>query len=372
MIWTLTIILSTYFLFLLLLIAGWSRMKRSKVTAAAPDHKITVLVALRNESANAGPLLDSLINQDHPDYEIILVDDHSEDSTRDAINAFLMKNSDSAKNISCLRNEGVGKKAALTTGVIHAKGVIIVTTDADCRPGNQWLSTISRSFHDHVNMMTGGVRMKQDGTSFADMQAIEFASLIGTTAATLAFGVPTMCNGANLAFRKSAFMEVGGYKENIHIPSGDDEFLMRKINDRYPGTIGFLNDPQSVVTTTPSPTLLAFIQQRIRWAGKWRFNTSVTTNLVAFYVIIVQAALLTSFILLPSADYLILLSLLVIRMILEFWFLYQVTRFLNVSWNISAFIILQIFYPWYVILIGMTSSFMPYSWKERTWRQSVS
>jgi len=168
-------------------------------------------------------------------------------------------------------------------------------------------------------------------------------------------------------------MEVGGYKENMHVASGDDEFLMRKINDRYHGTIRFLNDPRSVVATKPCSTVWEFIQQRIRWAGKWRYNTSLMTTFVAFYVIIVQASLLTALLLLPiSSDYLWISAILIIRLVLEYWFLYKVSRFLNVRWSTLAFLALQILYPWYVILVGMTASFMPYSWKERRWRQSVS
>jgi biofilm PGA synthesis N-glycosyltransferase PgaC len=371
MITAISIILVSYFLSLLLIIFAWRRMVRSKDTPAA-NHTITVLVAIRNEEKNIQNLLSTLNVQDHTHYEVILIDDHSEDATEEVVATFFKYNKGASEKMSFIKNEGTGKKAALTTGVIHARGEIIVTTDGDCLPKKSWLKNISNAFTDEVNMVTGGVRIKQTGTLFADMQAIEFASLIGSSAASIALNRPTMCNAANLGFRKSVFIEVGGYQENMHIASGDDEFLMRKINDRYPGSIRFLHSSQSVVETSPSPTVREFFQQRVRWAGKWRFNTSAASNLVAFYVLIVQGALLTSFILLLSCDVAYVFSLLLIRLVLEFWFLYLVARFLDVRWNLLAFLMLQFLYPWYVVFVGTASRFMPYTWKERRWRQSVS
>lgn len=79
-----------------------------------------------------------------------------------------------------------------------------------------------------------------------------------------------MCSGANLAFRKSAFEEVSGYTGNFHIPSGDDEFLLKKMNKRFgPDALVYLNSPSALVQTEPLASPGGWICQRSRWASKW-------------------------------------------------------------------------------------------------------
>ncbi len=138
-------------------------------------------------------------------------------------------------------------------GVEKAGGEIIVTTDADCRLPIHWLQSIATSFHEgNVKMVFGGVRIKEDKSFFSKLQALEFCSLIGTGGAMAGLGIPILCNGANLAFLRSAFLEVKGYDGNLDIPSGDDEFLMRKIDRRFPGSIRFQPSEDSVVETRPT------------------------------------------------------------------------------------------------------------------------
>ncbi len=374
MILILTIILGSYFFFLLVLLAGWWRMRKQTARETiAPEHPISVVVAMRNEATALPTLLESLSNQDHKRYEIILVDDHSSDNTREVINQYKNKNPDKAGKIKLLRNHGTGKKAALTSGVIAATSEIIATTDADAVVPIQWLTHINRAFaNEKIQFVMGGVALKQDGTIFSDMQAIEFSSLVGTTAATAALNIPTMANGANMAYRKSAFEGVGGYHDNMHIPSGDDEFLLRKIAGVHRDSTLFLNEPGAVVQTKTATTWSEFFNQRVRWAGKWRYNTSLLTMFVAVYVFIVQLALAISFLQLPVAGWVPITSLLLVRFGLEALFLSSVCRFMGVQWHWRAFVLLQIFYPFYVLMVSIAAQFMTYTWKDRRLSQTVS
>ena len=140
-------------------------------------------------------------------------------------------------------------------------------------------------------MVFGGVKL--EGSSFfSALQSHEFLSLIGTGAATLWYGLPSMCNGANLAFRKAIFFEVGGYANNLHIPSGDDEFLMRKIFQLFPEGIQFVSDSDAVVSTPASLALKEFVHQRVRWAGKWKHNVSSWNAVVAIFIFCFQLSVL--------------------------------------------------------------------------------
>lgn len=349
---------------LLVLWRAWSnpRIVTHKQRDATPF--ITVLIAARNEAKNIGALLHDLAKQDYASYEVIIIDDHSEDNTIEVAERFTSEYT----SLMIIRNKNEGKKLALTEGVRHAQGSVIVATDADCRVPAQWLSAIAIYFRQpEVKMVFGGVRMQQQNF-FHDLQAIEFSSLIGSGAATAAMGYPTLCNGANIAYRKAVFEEVNGYTGNTHVPSGDDEFLMRKIQAIYPNSIYFMNDAASVVTTKPNETAGAFVRQRLRWAGKWRYNSSVYTMLLAIYIFSVQVNTVMCWGLLFYSDerlQVAALSFLGVKALLEFLFLRHVCRSLGCRWNGLAFMTLQVIYPLYVMGIGLFAHFIPQQWKGR-------
>ena len=354
----------SYAVGVLVLWRAWSNLRtvQSEEQQAAPF--ITVLIAARNEAKNIGALLEDLSRQNYSSYEVIIVDDHSEDNTVEIAARFASEYT----SFKIIRSAQAGKKLALTEGVRHAQGSIIVATDADCRVPAQWLSAIAIYFtQPKVKMVFGGVRMQQRNF-FHDLQAIEFSSLIGSGAATAAMGYPTLCNGANIAYRKAVFEEVNGYTGNAHVPSGDDEFLMRKIKAMYPDGIYFLSDGDSVVATQPNETVGAFIRQRLRWAGKWRYNTSTYTMLLAIYIFSIQVMTLLCWGLLFYSDerlQVTAVSFLLVKALLEFFFLRAVCRFLGYRWNSLAFMTLQVIYPLYVMSIGLFAHFIPQRWKGR-------
>jgi poly-beta-1,6-N-acetyl-D-glucosamine synthase len=250
-------------------------------------HKISVVVAARNEEHNIERVVETLLAQDYPQFEIIVVDDHSTDHTK----AFVQSISD--PRVKVIPNTGNGKKSAITTGVSMATGEIIACTDADCVVLPGWLGAVDDSFAtDRVHMTFGGVRLLPSKTFFSKLQSLEFASVIGVGAATASMGIPTMCNGANMAFRKVTFAQVDGYNGNLELASGDDEFLMRKVSRLGVEAVSFDSRQERVVSTNPQPSVKAFVHQRLRWASKWTHNTSAVTVAIALFVVLVQVATL--------------------------------------------------------------------------------
>ncbi len=353
-----------YFLFLVFLLAGWRKAMRAMAeTVPGKEPLISVVIPVRNEEMAIADLLGDLQAQEYKNLEIIVVNDDSSDET------FWVASRFPGRGIRVIHSNGTGKKAAIASGVSVARGSIIVTTDADCRVPPQWLRTLRAYFRAReVMMVVGGVRMAGDDSFFSAMQVIEFSSLVGSGAATAAAGIPTMCNGANLAFRKKAFKAVNGYSDNLGIPSGDDEFLMRKIEVRYPGSVVFAADAGAVVTTKAQPDVETFYHQRLRWASKWRYNTSVATKAIAVTVVVFQLTFILNwfFVFTPMIQHA--LFLMAIKMILEAAFLLQVCRFLGVSWNWLAFFGLQFAYPCYVVAVSGASFFRPYRWKDRIFK----
>lgn len=360
----LTGIFVVYFLFLIMMLAGWKRAMNVPEAEFPPkDLMISVVVPVRNEELTISNLLSHLSLQEYRNFEIIIVNDDSEDET------LWMVNQAQLRNLTVIHNPGKGKKAAITAGVRAARGSIVVTTDADCTVSTQWLTNMRVPFRDQEVMMAfGGVRMEGSGSFFDSLQAMEFAGLIGVGASTAALGAPTMCNGANMAFRKKVFGEVKGFEDNLSIPSGDDEFLMRKIHSLYPDGIRFVHAADAVVTTRTQPDREALLNQRVRWASKWRYNTSRGTQALAVLVLVFQGAFIANWFYFFTPHILQSLFFIVIKMILEAAFLLQVCRFLRVPWNWLAFFALQAIYPLYAIGVGVVSFFRAFEWKHRSFR----
>jgi poly-beta-1,6-N-acetyl-D-glucosamine synthase len=371
----LNILISVFFilygLLLCWLIIGWRRSARQVVIHNQAEPFVTVVVAMRNEALTITNLLTDLSEQDYPNAEVIVVDDHSDDNSSQVFNNWLTNHKIKPGFCRLLANNGVGKKAALAQAIAEAQGEIILTTDADCRLPSTWISSTVQRFNEKTQLLVGPVRMK--ASSFTDrLQQLEFASLIGSGAATLGWQLPTMANGANLAFRKSAFSAVDGYEGNIHIASGDDEFLMRKIESYFPGRISFNHDSRSVVETYAHQYLKSFVNQRIRWSSKWALHQTYFSKLLALMVFSFQAMFLLSPWLMLSGhlDVRLGIGLLIIKAVGEYYFFVPVLRQLHVPFNLPAFITLQFIYPYYVTTIGLLANVAGYQWKGRGYKSS--
>jgi len=360
------VVFGIYFFGLLLFLVGWERSLNFPWTRADTMQTFSVIVPVRNEEKNIRALIQSVSEINYPSdkFELIIVDDHSADQTAEVAQQTLSRLS----NGRVIYAEKEGKKNAITEGIECAKGEIILTTDADCKLPAALLQKLNDSFSDlHTQFVMGAVKVDPTPGFFSRLQSLEFTSLIGTAAASCGLGHPLMCNGANLAFRKDAFKRLNGYEGNLQIASGDDEFFMRKVLNLFgPGSIRFLNDDDTVVITKPQPTLRDFFRQRIRWASKWRYNTSGLAQGVAGFVFILQLswiALLVTIIFEPANRVLVYLAM--TKILLEGLFLWRVTLFLKQPFSLAGFFLLQILYPLYVALVGLLANTMSVNWKGR-------
>ncbi len=357
-----------YFVLLMVLRFGWTKaVRQSNSVQVNKTFFISIVVPFRNEEKNIELVLDSISKIDYPasNFEVILVNDHSTDDT-----IWVAENrSGLFKNLTIvsLDENKLGKKAALTRGIDLANGEIIVTTDADCLVPINWLTAINYVFQDaKIKLAAGMATISQDKSFFSQWQAMEFASVIGTGVAAFGYDEPFMCNGANLAFRKDTFREVGGYAGNAHIASGDDEFLLRKISKKYPHATAVLNVQGSVVVTQPQPSINFFLQQRLRWASKWKGNPSVTVKSLAIFILMAQASWVLFCFSFFSYSYEVDLLLVVLKMAADLLFLLPVQKFMKIKFRLLPFLGLQFLYPVYVLFIGIFSQLKNYEWKERT------
>lgn len=346
--------------------AGWQELKPFSKTDHESSIKISVIIPARNEEENIAKLLSSIEKQTYPShlYEVIVVDDHSTDNTATIVSSYQF-----AKVINLgFDNINSYKKKAIETGITVATGDLIVTTDADCIVKEHWLKTIA-SFKEKTNsvFVASPVMMEYRSNILQTFQALDFLVLQGITAASVQKRIHNMCNGANLAYERKAFFDVDGFTGIDHIASGDDMLLMQKIAQRFPGKISYLLSKDAIVTTQAAKTWKEFFSQRIRWASKATNYNDLKIFSALFVVYFFNCTLLALFITgfwLPFL-WLGLVSILIIKTIIELIFLYPVAKFYNEQKLLSRFPFFQPLHILYTVIAGWLGVFGSFEWKGR-------
>lgn len=338
--------------------------------ATTIDLKVSIIIPVRNERENIDRVIRSIGSQqyDFSDVELIVVDDHSTDDTLEIANKLKV----GYKFLQVLSlDSGKGKKDAISMAVGVANGELIITIDADVRLSNNWLSSIVRYYMmSKPDMIILPVMFGNEINLFGKFQSLEFASLSGTTAASAFLGAPVMCNGANLAFTKSAFVRHHGYAGNEKFASGDDMFLLLKIKKEDPGKITYLLHHDVVAWTDPCKDLSSFINQRVRWTSKASGYNDFATVCLAFVVFgsnlsVLYCYISTLFFVLPSMFVVILLF---AKWILDFFFLKSVLKFFERTKLLVYYPVLIFLYPIYVACIPILSLVYRPKWKGRNTR----
>ncbi len=333
---------------------------------------VALLIPFRNEEENLRDLTTQLKSIVYPDLEIILIDDHSQDQSYD----LLQKNFAGSKHVTILKNPGIGKKNALEFGLKHAKAEIILTTDSDCNFTVSWIENIVSPFSEQeIQLVAGPVLTSGQSSFFKRFQQIEWASILLLTQYFFAVSKPVMCSAANLAYRRSAFLEVNGYEGNDTYLSGDDEFLLKKIARRYgSSSCKYLNDPSVLVQTKPMNTWSELINQRIRWASKWKAHSSYVHVLSAVIPLMIQLIWMLSLLLLfySFLGFLIFLFAWTLKIISEKQILGKVLGFFSVSPGWIDFFGTSWLHPIFVIWIALGTIRGKFTWKGRDNLRSVN
>jgi cellulose synthase/poly-beta-1,6-N-acetylglucosamine synthase-like glycosyltransferase len=364
------IILLIYSLLLFLLRKDWKRLSYSKVPIDfIPSFSFSVVIPARNEEEVIEQCLDSVLAQRYPSslFEIILVDDFSEDKT-----AIIAKKKDvRIIHLKEIVNNKINsyKKKAVEEGIKAAKGDYIVVTDADCIVPTDWLRTLAWMIENQKPVMIAApVRMQGSYFSFLGLfQSLDFLSLQGITAAATGSGKMSLCNGANLCYSKEAFIKVGGFEGVDQIASGDDLLLMHKFSNKYPGCVKYCFSEDVIVQTTPEKTFKSFISQRIRWASKATVykDKRITATLSLVYLVNLFPFLLVFAAFLSPDLGILLLVFLIIKTITELYFLIPVAEFFKQSKQLRYFVFMQPFHIVYTVITGLLGQGRSYDWKGR-------
>ncbi len=353
----------------------FTRLKTFQLsTQTKPATAFSIIIPARNEEENIEKCIVSILQNNYPKnlFEIIVVDDFSADATAGVVKKMQMLYS----NLKLIQLADIVesrlnsyKKKAIETAIGRSSYEWVITTDADCTVNAQWLQLFDAYIQQNNPVFIAAPVMFKNNHSFISIfQCLDFISLQGITAASVSAGFHSMCNGANLAYKKEAFYAVNGFTGVENIASGDDMLLMHKIQNKYPAGIGYLFSQNAVVQTLPMPGWKSFINQRIRWASK---ATNYNDKRIFWVLLLVYLFNLYLFVLpfvciFSPIYFKYWFLLLALKTLAELCFMNPVAAFFNMKKLLGWFPVMQPFHIIYTVVSGWLGKFGKYEWKGRT------
>ena len=363
-------IIVLYGLLITIAIVGFGKLKRTiKDTKHQESEFISIIVSARNEAKHIAECIFEISKQNFPktQYELILIDDASEDDTYDLAYKSLTESGINFQIIQQTQHKG--KKHNLSQAIEKAKGSIIITSDADVLYRHQnWLTSISNYFKTYSpKMLIMPIDYLTQSGVLSYFQIVENIALTGFTAGFTGIHKPFMCNGANLAFRKSAFENVDGYKSHMSISSGEDVFLMEDFKKYDPKSIHYALIRELIVKTTPVNSIKEFLNQRIRWAYKSKSNPNHLNLFAGFVIVAANVLVLALFVAILKKSVIIpYLSIFVLaKFVFDFLLLFLASDFLGRIKYIWWLVPFECIYWIYALIVGTTSLFIKPYWKGK-------
>lgn len=345
-----------YVLLISRFIRGWDNTPDFQADKMPSQIPVTIITAFKNEENNLKNLAAALDKQTYQNFEWILVNDHSTDKSAATINSLT---AGGFPGIILLENEGSGKKKAVKTGIYAAKNELIITLDADVLPSEGWLLNIVSYLERYsADLLICPVKIGNSTDYFSKFQQFEFAALVASGAGAAKSGMPILCNGANLAFKKSIWLE-NENKLRFDDFSGDDIYLLQALK-RKNGVIRFLKSTKAIVQTAAAPSLKQFLFQRKRWAGKKSIYRDKDLLITALIIFLTSVAIIGTAVLSLFEKYYpsLLLLVFIAKFAVDTVLFLKIKRFFGLKSVLINSLIFSVIYPFYIVAAGVLS-FLP-------------
>ena len=346
---------------------------------------VSIIVAARNESKNIIKCLTAVLNQNYPTnlFEVIVIDDFSEDDTYSKAKSIQNEQLRVYQLKHLLANDGkvvAYKKKAIEKAIDQSQADLIITIDADVVMGEKWLRSIVSYYEQKGCLIIAAPVMFHTKNHFINhFQTLDFCGMMVTTGAVIESNSGSMCNGANMAYVRKAFYYVKGFEGNDKLGSGDDVFLMHKINMAFKGSSRFIKCKSATVFTAAQPTIKTFFSQRLRWASKnknfkdRKINAQLVLILAANLAIVYNFCLTIITFFLGSenvkAYFALFIITFLIKCLADFIYLATGAVYFNRRAALYWFIPAQIAHILYISIVGILGNFVTYSWKGRRFNQ---
>nr|WP_302179998.1 glycosyltransferase [Chryseosolibacter indicus] len=341
--------------YFIIFLVAFSKKRQVKPSGNFP---VSIIVCAHDEEENLRELVPLLLNQNYPEFEVIIVNDRSNDDTYD----FLLeetRNHPKVKmvNVKATPEHVNSKKYAITLGIRAATHEWILLTDADCRPQNEnWINAVSTNFEDNKQFVLGfSPYIAKPG--FLNM-FIRFESII-TALQYLSFAWmknPYMGVGRNLAYRKSLFLEKKGFNNMLHVMGGDDDLFVNEHANGKNTAVAVSAD--AIVHSVAKTTWRSFFRQKIRHlkVGKrYKFGHKFLLGIFKFTWLLTWAVGLPLMFLYEYYYFIIIAF--VIRWSIMAWSTKALLKKTGLLFSLWMIPILDFVYPIYYISAGLAALF---------------
>lgn len=358
-----------YLTFLFLVLRGLKKLEPVSMETL-PHEFVSIIIPFRNEEENLISSLKSIESQSYPKdkFEVIYVNDSSDDNSLGLLTKNVKNNNIRIVTVPKDYSLHAHKKRAVRFGIENAKGQIIVTTDADCTHNQEWLVSLVQYIDSLTGFVSGPVEFHSGNSLFSNFQRLEFGGLVLCGAGLIGAGHPTICNAANIAYRKKVFDEVGGFKDQMNLSSGDDEMLMQKIAKDSDFKVKFCINKKAIVKTASNKTIGDFYQQRKRWASKGLFYSDKSLVIKLMLIYLFYVGLIIQFIfsfLVHPVFFLSFTGSILSKLLFEFRVLLKGKKMLFNNLELKYFLLAELIQIPYIIFTGIVGALGNYIWKER-------
>ncbi len=350
-----------YYWFIFSRLAFYNAAKRPVSDEKKP---VSVVICAKNEYHNLVRFLPLVLEQDYPEFEVIVVNDASDDDTFYLLRELSDKHAH-LKVVNLLQNLNfyVGKKFPLSIGIKSAKYPTLLLTDADCYPGSpKWIESMQSVFTDKTEIVLGyGAYVSQPGLLNS---LIRFDTLnVAMQYMSLALcRVPYMGVGRNLAYHKELFHKVGGFIEHYKISSGDDDLFINQVATGFNTRIQ--PAAEAITYSRPKQTFASWYHQKKRHlttGGFYKTRHKFTLGLFAFSQLAFFALLIALIVL--KVDWMLLLGIYMLRLLTQIF----IIKKCMIRLNEKKFLLLTPFFELFMMLVNLLLGFSGLFSRKSQW-----
>lgn len=331
---------SVYYLFIF---SKFAFAKEDKPTLK--NIPVSVIVCAKNEAENLAILIPKLLEQNYKEFEIVLINDASNDDSLEIMESF-KENHSNIKIVNIVNNETFwgNKKYALTLGIKAASHDFLLFTDADCVPNSKhWITSMCSHFTNSKSIVIGYGAYTTQSKSFLN-KLIRFETLLTAIQyfSYAKIGLPYMAVGRNLAYRKDIFFKTNGFISHLKIRSGDDDLFVNEVATNKNTSICFAK--KSFTISQPKDTFKEWFNQKRRHVSTANHYKLKHKFLLAFFYVSQAFFWLLSIILLITTyKPILVISLIIFRFLLIYIIFSYSAKKLNETGLILVLPLLELF-----------------------------
>lgn len=313
---------------------------------------VSVVIAARNESDNLYHFLPLILNQNYPNFEVLVVNHQSIDDSYNVLNAFKLQYPNRLKVIEVERSKhlGTGKKFPLSLGIKAASHEIILVTDADCAPASEnWIYNMVGKISDKKEIVLGYAPYKKEKGLLNKVIRLDTAMIAMNYFSFALAKLPYMGVGRNMAYTKKLFNSVNGFKSHYAIISGDDDLYVQETAKKKNYCIEV--NKATFCESSAKKTWSEWVLQKTRHYTTTSKYQVIKKLLLGIYPLSLLLAWISFVFLLIDTEYRLFSSALFVFLILLKWWIQGKCLFkLNAKAFVAFFPFLDLFYailtPW--------------------------